>query len=120
MAQATRREVIVVDGTKVSPRLGSHFSLPVEVLPFGWSTQLPFLSELGAEVERREDTHGEAYRTDGGNFILDCTFGPIKDPRSLAEELSRRAGVIEHGLFLNLAHDLIVADAEGIRHQKAS
>jgi ribose 5-phosphate isomerase A len=120
VAQATRREIIVVDGTKLSPRLGTRFPLPVEVLPFGWSSQAHFLASLGADVKRRMENQTEPYTTDAGNFILDCDFGPIEDPVSLAAELSGRAGIIEHGLFLSVAHDLIIADGSGVRHQHAS
>jgi ribose 5-phosphate isomerase A len=120
VAQATQREIIVVDGTKISPRLGTRFPLPVEVLPFGWSTQISFLVGLGAKVQRRMNAQGEPYSTDGGNYILDCSFGPIEDLQALALQLGGRAGIVEYGLFLHMAHDLIIADAEGIRHQKTS
>jgi ribose 5-phosphate isomerase A len=119
VAQSTRREIIVVDGTKPSPRLGTHFALPVEVLQFGWSVQGKFLQTLGAEVRRRMDDQGEAYVTDGGNYILDCDFGPIQDYVALAAQLAGRAGLVEHGLFLGIADDLVVADGDGIRHHAA-
>jgi ribose 5-phosphate isomerase A len=57
--------------------------------------------------------------TDQGNFILDCVFGPIADPTTLAVQLERRAGIVEHGLFLGLATDLFVAAADGVRHVEA-
>ena len=113
VAQASRREVIVVDGSKLSPRLGTHHALPVEVLEFGWRSQARFLERLGASVTPRDKG---VYRTDGGNMILDCRFGAIEDARSLAGELEARAGIIEHGLFLGLARDVIVASAGGLRH----
>ena len=120
VAQATRREIIVVDGTKVSYTLGTRFPLPVEVLPFGWESQQEFLEALGALVELRTGLDGEVFNTDSGNLILDCHFGPIQNPKMLAGALAQRAGIIEHGLFLGLAHDLVVADAEGIHHQARS
>jgi len=120
VAQSTRREVIVVDGTKLSPRLGTRFPLPVEVLPFGWSTQKGYLESMGALVERRVGQWGEPYTTDAGNFILDCRFGPIENPASLAATLDARAGIVVHGLFLGLTHDLVVADREGVRHHTAT
>jgi len=55
--------------------------------------------------------------TDSGNMILDCDFGPIADPARLAESLSRRAGIVEHGLFLELATDVIIAGPAGIEHR---
>jgi ribose 5-phosphate isomerase A len=115
VAQASTREVIVVDESKLSPRLGTHHALPVEVLEFGWLSQTRFLESLGAAVSPRRQ--GERpYRTDGGNMILDCHFGAIEDAQALADKLEARAGIIEHGLFLGLAQDVIVAGIAGVRH----
>ena len=115
VAQASRREVIVVDETKFSARIGTHWPLPVEVLEFGWRSQARFLKALGADVAPRYHDGG-LFRTDQGNLILDCRFGPIADPAALAAALIARAGIVEHGLFLGLAHDLVVAGAAGVRH----
>jgi ribose 5-phosphate isomerase A len=116
VAQASRRVVIVVDETKLSPRLGTHWAVPVEVLVFGWRSQARFLETLGARVTLRHDPHGDQFLTDSGNLILDCGFGPIDDLKALAAKLSGRAGIIEHGLFPGLATDLIVAGKDGVRH----
>jgi ribose 5-phosphate isomerase A len=118
VAQASRREIVVVDESKLSPTLGTHWPLPVEVLPFGWRSHIPFLESLGARVVLRHDIEGNPFQTDQGNWVLDCQFGPILDPKCLAAELSQRAGVIEHGLFLGLATDVVVAADDGIRHLK--
>jgi ribose 5-phosphate isomerase A len=116
VAQASRREIIVVDESKLSPALGTRWPLPVEVAPFGWRSQIPFLKSLGARVLVRQALAGGPFETDQGNLVLDCHFGPITDPRRLAAELSQRAGVIAHGLFLGLATDVVVATDKGIRH----
>jgi len=113
VAQASRREIIVVDDSKLSPALGTLWPLPVEVVPFGWHGQMAFLRSLGAQPVQRRDSEGTPYRTDQGNFILDCHFGPIGDPAGLAQVLGQRAGIVEHGLFLGLATDVIVAGADG-------
>jgi ribose 5-phosphate isomerase A len=115
VAQSTTREIIVVDDSKVSPRLGTRHVLPVEVLPFGWRSSLRYLEALGAECVVRAGSRGEEYRTDQGNMILDCDFGPIADPAQLASRLERRAGIVEHGLFIGLTHLLIVSSPSGIR-----
>jgi ribose 5-phosphate isomerase A len=115
VAQASRREVIVVDESKLSPALGTLRALPVEVLEFGWRSQLRFLESLGATVTLRTQGDGP-YRTDGGNMILDSRFGAIADAPSLAAKLEARAGIIAHGLFLGLAQDVIVAGAGCVRH----
>jgi ribose 5-phosphate isomerase A len=115
VAQATRRQVIVVDESKLSPRIGTHWALPVEVLEFGWQSQARFLEGLGAAVTPRQ-TDGQLFRTDQGNMILDSRFGPIADAPALAVVLGARAGLVEHGLFIGLTHDLIIAGAAGVRH----
>jgi len=116
VAQASRREIIVCDASKLVPVLGTRKALPVEVAPFGWQTQAAYVAALGARVDVRANAEGTFFKTDQGNLILDCAFGPIADPASLADRLRARAGIVEHGLFLGMATDVICADAEGIRH----
>ena len=116
VAEATHREIIIVDESKLSPRLGTHWPVPVEVLPYGWQSQARYLSSLGATITVRRAHDGSEARTDQGNMILDSRFGPIADPQGLAEKLAARAGIVEHGLFLNLTRDVIVAGSEGVRH----
>ncbi len=114
IAQASRRNLIVVDESKLSPRLGTRWALPVEVVPFACAAEERFLASLGAAVRRRV-RDGRPVATDQGNWILDAAFGPIADPATLAGVLDRRAGIVEHGLFLGLAHEVIVASADGVR-----
>jgi ribose 5-phosphate isomerase A len=116
VAQASRREIIVIDESKLSPALGTHRALPVEVTPFGWRTQVVYIETLGARVSVRQTNKEIPFKTDQGNLILDCTFGPIEQPALLGALLSGRAGIVEHGLFLGLATDVIVGGAEGVRH----
>jgi len=118
VAQASRREIIVVDETKPSPRLGTHWPVPVEVLRFGWLAQARYVESLGAKYAIRENGDGTQFVTDSGNMILDCSFGPIGDARRLAAALSSRAGIVEHGLFIDLTTDLIVAGASGVQHRR--
>lgn len=117
VAQASRRVVITVDDSKLSPRLGTRHPVPVEVLAFGWQSQLRFLESLQARVSVRQNPGGSQLVTDSGNMILDCDFGPIADPAALANSLSGRAGIVEHGLFLGLVTDLIIAGPGGIEHR---
>jgi ribose 5-phosphate isomerase A len=117
VAQLSRREVIIVDETKVSPKLGTLWPVPVEVVPFGWGAQQTFLEDLGASVAMRRQKDGQFFKSDQGNLILDCTFGPIANPQELAHALQERAGIVEHGLFLGLATDLIVAGRAGVEHR---
>jgi ribose 5-phosphate isomerase A len=119
VAQATRREIIVVDPSKLSEALGAQWAVPVEVVPFGWQTQIGFLESMGANVEVRYTESGNLLKTDQGNLILDCDFGPINEPIAIADSFASRAGIVEHGLFLGLVDDVIVAEPDGIRHLRA-
>jgi ribose 5-phosphate isomerase A len=118
VAQASRHEVIIVDEEKLSPTLGTRWALPVEVVRFGWGAQARYLESLGAEVTMRRLDDGTPFVTDQGNLILDSQFGPITQPDDLNERLNARVGVVEHGLFLGLASEVIVASASGIRYLK--
>jgi len=120
VAQASDREIIVVDDSKLSACLGTKHSLPIEVSLFGWESQLRYLESLGARPVKRRNPDGSQYVTDSGNMILDCDFGPIPDPADLAAKLGARAGIIEHGLFIGITSDLIVAAAHGVKHMKAN
>jgi ribose 5-phosphate isomerase A len=118
VAQASRREIIVVDESKLSPALGTRWPVPVEVVPFGWRMQALYLESLGAHVSARQNSDGTFFKTDQGNLILDCKFGPLSQPPQLAAKLNTRTGIVEHGLFIDLATDVIVANAKGVRHLK--
>lgn len=114
VAQASKREIIMVDESKLSPQLGTKWAVPVEVLEFGYRTQADHIATLGAKVALR--MAGEKpFRSAGGNFILDCDFGPIKDPHAMALRLKQRTGVVEHGLFIAMATEVVVAGPEGVR-----
>jgi len=116
VAQASKREIIVVDESKLSAALGTRWSVPVEVVPFGWRLQRAYLESLGGRPVLRHSSDGAPFETDQGNLILDCDFGPISQPDQLADRMNERAGIVEHGLFIRLATDVIVAGVEGIRH----
>jgi len=77
-----------------------------------------FLESLGAKVSLRRNADRSPYHTDCGNWILECNFGPIERPHALAEKIKARAGVVEHGLFMGLASDVVIAGAKGVRHIK--
>ena len=112
VAQASAFEVIVIDESKRSRVLGTNFALPVEVVEFGLATTIRLVEHLGAVVAVRG---GDVpIRTDQGNLVLDCAFGPIGDPHALATVLASHAGVVEHGLFLGLTNALVVAGRDGL------
>lgn len=109
VAQASDRLIIVVDEAKLVPALGTTFALPVEVVVMAERPECDYLESLGASVTRRTTQQLEPFVTDEGNHILDATFGPIADPHHLARRLEQRAGVVEHGLFLDMAEVVLVA-----------
>ncbi|MEN8242049.1 MAG: ribose-5-phosphate isomerase RpiA [Chloroflexota bacterium] len=117
VAQASKREVIVVDEGKLSEQLGIKWAVPIEVSVFGWQSQAGFLESIGGQPALRETDQQMPYQTDQGNYILDTDFGPIDDPTRLAAKLKQRTGILEHGLFINMATDLVIAGADGITHR---
>ena len=116
VAQAARRFIVIADGSKRVRRLGTRAPVPVEVVPFGWTVHLPFFESLGAQPQLRRGPDGEPYRTDGGNYVVDCRFPRgIADPRALARKLAARTGIVEDGLFLGMADVAYIADVKGVR-----
>ncbi len=115
VAQATRREILIVDEGKCSPTLGLRAAVPVEVIPFGWRTQAAFLESLGARWTLRREDGAAPFRTDEGNYLLDAEFGPLTDPAALAARLQARVGIVAHGLFLRLVAAVVIAGPHGIR-----
>jgi ribose 5-phosphate isomerase A len=90
------------------------FPTPVEVIPFACRSVALTIEEMGGKPELRKGPGGAPYRTDEGHWILDCRFGVIEDAPALASRLSVLAGVVEHGLFIAMADQVIVARPEGV------
>ena len=117
VAVVSKRFVIVADHTKRVTQLGSKAPVPVEVIPFAERPVADYLKSLGARVEKRMEEDGKRpFRTDENNIILDCYLGPIANPRQLAAAIRQQPGVVEHGLFLGLATDVILATPDGVEH----
>ncbi len=113
IASASKQEVIIADSSKQVAVLGK-FPLPVEVIPFAQSLIAARITALGATVKLRKDTKGNPFISDEGHHILDCSFGQIPDPRALARTLSDMPGIVEHGLFIDLATVVLVAKGENV------
>ncbi len=107
VASVTERLVIIGDSRKLVSALGA-FPLAVEVIAFGWQIIADQIRELGAEVGLRHTPSGRPFRTSENNFILDCRFGSIGGPEALSDALTHLTGVVEHGLFIDLAHTVVV------------
>jgi ribose 5-phosphate isomerase A len=120
VAAASARMVVIADSSKWVAMLG-RFPLPIEVVPFGLgATERAIAAAIAATghsgpLKLRRDSAGHAFVTDGGHFILDAALQKIADPRSLGARLTAIPGVVEHGLFIGLAHVAVIAGPEGRR-----
>ncbi|MEM7347909.1 MAG: ribose 5-phosphate isomerase A [Chloroflexota bacterium] len=111
------RFVIIVDESKIVDRLGTRGPIPVEVVQFGWEAQATWLRETLQCVVQRRMNNDMPYITDNHNFILSCTFPEgIVDPYLVSNYLSNRPGLVGHGLFLDMATDVLVGSDSGIQH----
>jgi ribose 5-phosphate isomerase A len=119
VAAASRRMIVVADDSKRVAVLGA-FPLPIEVVPFGLAATRRAIERAGeaagcsGELRLRRGAGGEAFLTDSGHVILDAHFGRIADPARLAASLAAIPGVMEHGLFIGLASEAIIAGTGGI------
>lgn len=107
VASLTAKQIIVTDGSKLVQELGL-FKLPIEVIPFACEYVMRELRKIGGIglVRKKGD---DIYITDQGNYIIDTDFGLINNPADLDKQLNQIVGVVEHGLFINLAHKVIMA-----------
>ena len=125
VAAASARMIVIADESKFVPTLG-RFPLPVEVVPFGLAATRRAV-EAAAQAagcpgaaSTRQAREGHAFVTDGGHLILDAALARIPEPASLARRLAAIPGVMEHGLFIGLAHIAIIAGQDGVRIVEAS
>ncbi|MHA7968791.1 ribose-5-phosphate isomerase RpiA [Rhizobium sp. CAU 1783] len=119
VAAASERMIVIADESKVVDLLG-RFPLPIEINPFGQAATRIAVEKvaerlgLTGEMKLRESGDG-LFTTDGGHLILDASFGRIPDAEALAIALNSIPGVVEHGLFINLASLAIIAGPAGAR-----
>jgi ribose 5-phosphate isomerase A len=108
VASASKRFIIVADSSKLVDRLGK-FPLPVEVIQMAAPLVARRLQQLGMSPTVRKTASGDDYITDEGNLILDCACGEIEDPYRVAALITEIIGVVEHGLFLDMAERVLIA-----------
>lgn len=118
VAMASERMVVVADHSKFVAQLGA-FPLPVEVARFGAKATLQMISEAAQDAEcfgaiELRRLNGEYFVTDNGNYIADCRFDEIPEPETLSDVLEMLPGVVEHGLFIGIADQAIIAGPEGV------
>ena len=114
VASAAKRFIVVADSSKIVRRLGK-FPLPVEVIPMAAPLVEKKILALGIRSKVRQAKSCGDYITDEGNLILDCECGEIPDPNALAASIRAMVGVVEHGLFLNMAEMALVADGAEVK-----
>jgi ribose 5-phosphate isomerase A len=115
VASASKRLVIVIHDSKLVQHLGSGYPMPAEVVSFGWQATARQLANLGAKPLLRRNPDGEPFRSDGGNYILDCKFEGIVSAETLAEQLDHVVGLVEHGFFIGMASEVHMAGPDGVR-----
>ena len=113
IASASKKMVVVADSGKIVAVLGK-FPLPVEIIDFARAVVEKKIAALGATTQLRITSDGKPFVTDEGHHILDCSFGSIPDPPTLARELSNMPGVVEHGLFIGLAKLALVGCGDSV------
>ncbi len=115
VASAAQRFIVIADITKQVRQLGLKTPLPVETIPFAATIVRRRLEALGGIVQLRQ-LAGQVYLTDNNNVILDCTFpAGISDPADLEDRIRHIVGVVETGLFLNMAEQAIIGGPEGVK-----
>lgn len=120
VASASARMIVIADESKCVAKLGA-FALPIEVTPFGFATTLRAVEKAIAGIQKpgpmklRLAKDGHAFVTDGGHWIIDAALHQIDDPNALACALAAVPGVMEHGLFVDLASIVIVGGPNGVR-----
>lgn len=109
--QFAEKLIIIADQSKNVDLLGD-FKVPVEVVQFAWELTKREIEKIGGRVVLREK-EGQVFITDNGNYIFDCDFGKISDPGGLSKKLNMIAGVVENGLFVDMADLVIIAYEDG-------
>jgi len=111
VASATDKLIIIVDESKLVEKLG-EFPLAVEITPFSWQYTKKMVDKFYCSSQIRKND-GQIYVTDNGNYIIDCDFGVIENPLKLTEELNKIPGVVENGIFAEMAEIVIVGFKSG-------
>ena len=114
VASNSKKVIIIADETKITKKIGISASLPVEILPFGYKATMKKIKDLGC-ITRLREIIDNPYITDNGNYIVDCDFGGIDEPEELEVIINSIPGVVENGLFIDLATMAIIGSREGVK-----
>ncbi|MBY0523097.1 MAG: ribose-5-phosphate isomerase RpiA [Gemmataceae bacterium] len=114
VAAAAKRFIVLVGSEKIVPALGAHGVLPVEVVPFALPLCMRRLTAMGMPPTPRQKD-GKLFISDNANYVLDCKIQPIADPRKLEAEILAIPGVVGTGLFLGMAHTVLIQDGDNVQ-----
>ncbi len=114
LARASEQFIVLVDQSKMVDQIGDKFAIPVEVMPFAWQLVQQSLAALGGKSQLRESGNGLAVSSHG-SLILDVTFNSGLDSQALDECLNATPGVVEHGVFKDLASVVLLAEDGQVR-----
>ncbi|MDE0482579.1 MAG: ribose-5-phosphate isomerase RpiA [Candidatus Poribacteria bacterium] len=117
IANASKRILIVVDESKISRVLGTSFALPVEIVQFGWEATQREVDKICGKSDIRGGIE-DPLITDNGNYILDCHFDGIPEPKTVELQLNNIPGVVENGIFVDRADKIIVGTSSGIKYME--
>jgi len=112
VAAASRKMIVIADGNKIADQLG-RFPLPVEVIPYGWKQTQKHIGKLGCRKIILREKDGKPFITDHGHYILDCHFEKIEQASLLSQQLNSIPGVVENGLFIDMATAVIIGKEDG-------
>lgn len=109
VANATDQFIVIIDESKYVNQLGK-FKLPIEIVPFGYEYTIQLVESLGCKATLRQ-SNDAIYVTDNQNYIIDCDFGMINNPKQLNNQLISIIGVVETGLFIDMANKILVSQS---------
>ena len=114
LAKTSKQFIVIGDKSKMVTKIGEKFPIPIEITPIAWKIAKKLITEISQKCDLRPNAAGDAYAiTSYGNYVLDCEFN-YDDLSKLASEISQIPGVIEHGIFLDMAHLALIADQGNI------
>ena len=120
LARASDRFVVLVDNSKLVGRIGEKYPIPVEVMPFAWQLVKCGLDKQGGRGDLRPNSAKDGLAvTSYGSLVLDVTFDASLDGRDLNDMLSNMPGVVEHGIFVDLAHAIYIAQDGKVEERRA-
>ena len=120
LASASKQCIIIGDNSKIVTKIGDNFPIPIETSPIAWKITQKIIEEFSINCNLRKNNAGDGFAiTSYGNLVLDCDF-KYGDISSLSKKLSELPGVLEHGIFLNIAHLSLIANEGEVKTYKSN